>query len=121
MKNIKQAYLKDKTLATKTGHKVSNELDDFFMWCAANKIKIEDVTEDEKINMLLDKTSVIGKLNLQLTRAIENYPIHNNVIIETINNIIESANELKNIYIKVKVGFPTYEEELAHEKAIFSL
>ena len=61
MKNIKQAYLKDKTLATKTGHKVSNELDDFFMWCAANKLTfrhayMEDI--DNRIVLSMGGTSI---------------------------------------------------------------
>lgn len=41
MKNIKYSYSKDKLSAIKNGHKVSNELDDFFMWCVANKIVIK--------------------------------------------------------------------------------
>ena len=37
---VKQSYFRDKSIAIKNGHKVTNEIDDFLMWCEANKIKI---------------------------------------------------------------------------------
>ena len=38
--DTKQSYLKDRNIAIKNGHKVNNELDDFIMWCGANKFYI---------------------------------------------------------------------------------
>lgn len=55
--SIKQAYLKDKAIAIKNGHKISNELDDFLMWCNANKITIQSYMKEiipGKITLTMD-------------------------------------------------------------------
>lgn len=45
LSNIKKTYLKDRATLIKEGSKpLENEVDDFLMWCAANKIVASDET-----------------------------------------------------------------------------
>lgn len=59
MKNIKKSYLEDKEVAVKNGHKIANELDDFLMWCTANRINIQGYMKEVipgKITLAMDSS-----------------------------------------------------------------
>ena len=82
MHTIKLAYLNSKDLASKDGHKVKDELDDFLMWCTANKIVLAGIKEDlhdaimDEIEAITKYTNILHKLDTEKDRDLAVDLIH---------------------------------------------
>lgn len=91
MNSIKQAYLKDKESAIKNGHIVSNELDDFLMWCTANKINIQSFMKELvpgkiTLSMSSNQANIYFTIPLDIIPSKEDYQANKQ---QSINKIVD--------------------------------